>query len=286
MGKTIVLSEIGKRIGGRQLVLQHRQELVAQNLAKYRKVNPDSRPSLYTADTKSMNQDDPTIRRVRGFSELWGFGGFTVVNLFAEIQTNPAMGGIEAAYSLIHKALSAGKHVVTANKALLAARGPELFALAAQKGLGLYYEASCAGAVPIVETLKQSLAGNRIRSIIGILNGTANYILSQMSDKGLPFAQALAQAQGKGYAEADPTLDIEGMCSRDEDVDVEGLARTVHMDTFLERDINAGFSGGEIKRSELLQLMAWLSGSMMLPRKYGQARQTSGRPGWMPQPSL
>ena len=121
------------------------------------------------------------------------------------------MGGIEAAYSLIHKALSAGKHVVTANKALLAARGPELFALAAQKGLGLYYEASCAGAVPIVETLKQSLAGNRIRSIIGILNGTANYILSQMSDKGLPFAQALAQAQGKGYAEADPTLDIEGM---------------------------------------------------------------------------
>lgn len=121
------------------------------------------------------------------------------------------MGGIEAAYALIHKALSAGKHVVTANKALLAARGPELFALAAKKGLGLYYEASCAGAVPIVETLKQSLAGNRIRSIIGILNGTANYILSQMSERGLPFAQALAQAQEKGYAEADPTLDIEGM---------------------------------------------------------------------------
>jgi homoserine dehydrogenase len=121
------------------------------------------------------------------------------------------MGGIEAAYGLIHKALSAGKHVVTANKALLAARGPELFALAAKKGLGLYYEASCAGAVPIVETLKQSLAGNRIRSIIGILNGTANYILSQMSERGLPFAVALAQAQEKGYAEADPTLDIEGM---------------------------------------------------------------------------
>ena len=121
------------------------------------------------------------------------------------------MGGIEAAYSLIHKALSAGKHVVTANKALLAQRGPALFALAAGKGLGLYYEASCAGAVPIVETLKQSLAGNRIQSIIGILNGTANYILSQMSDQGLPFAVALAQAQEKGYAEADPTLDIEGL---------------------------------------------------------------------------
>jgi homoserine dehydrogenase len=121
------------------------------------------------------------------------------------------MGGIDAAFALIHKALCAGKHVVTANKALLAERGPELFALAAQKGLGLYYEASCAGAIPIVETLKESLAGNRIKSIIGILNGTANYILSSMSDKGLPFADALRKAQELGYAEADPTLDIEGL---------------------------------------------------------------------------
>jgi homoserine dehydrogenase len=121
------------------------------------------------------------------------------------------MGGIDAAFALIHKALTAGKHVVTANKALLAERGPELFALAAKKGLGLSYEASCAGAVPIVETLKQSLAGNRIQSIIGILNGTANYILSNMSDKGLSFADALRQAQEKGYAEADPTLDIQGI---------------------------------------------------------------------------
>ncbi|MEL7641494.1 MAG: homoserine dehydrogenase [Solidesulfovibrio sp.] len=121
------------------------------------------------------------------------------------------MGGIDAAFDLIHQALCAGKHVVTANKALLAARGPELFALAARKGLGLYYEASCAGAIPIVATLKESLAGNRIKSIIGILNGTANYILSSMSDKGLPFAEALRKAQELGYAEADPTLDIEGL---------------------------------------------------------------------------
>ncbi|EFL51907.1 Homoserine dehydrogenase [Solidesulfovibrio fructosivorans JJ]] len=121
------------------------------------------------------------------------------------------MGGTGAAYDLIRRALLAGKHVVTANKALLAERGPELFALAAEKGLGLYYEASCAGAIPIVATLKESLAGNRIVSIIGILNGTANYILSSMSDKGLTFAAALRQAQEKGYAEADPTLDIEGI---------------------------------------------------------------------------
>ncbi|EHJ47043.1 homoserine dehydrogenase [Solidesulfovibrio carbinoliphilus subsp. oakridgensis] len=121
------------------------------------------------------------------------------------------IGGLDAAFDLIHKALSAGKHVVSANKALLAERGPELFTLAAQKGLGLYYEASCAGAVPIVETLKSSLAGNRIQSIIGILNGTANYILSNMSDAGLSFADALCQAQAKGYAECDPTLDIQGI---------------------------------------------------------------------------
>jgi len=101
--------------------------------------------------------------------------------------------------------------VVTANKALLAERGPELFALAGQKGLGLLYEASVAGAIPIVQTLKESLAANRIESLIGILNGTANYILTKMSGKGLEFGEALKKAQEKGYAEADPTLDIEGL---------------------------------------------------------------------------
>ncbi|KUG29174.1 homoserine dehydrogenase [hydrocarbon metagenome] len=121
------------------------------------------------------------------------------------------MGGTGAAYDLIRDALTAGKHVVTANKALLAERGPELFALAGRKGLGLLYEASVAGAIPIVQTLKESLAANRIESLIGILNGTANYILTKMTDKGLEFGEALKKAQGKGYAEADPTLDIEGL---------------------------------------------------------------------------
>lgn len=121
------------------------------------------------------------------------------------------MGGLDAAFNLIVTALESGKHVVTANKALLAERGPELFALAARKGLGLYYEASAAGAVPVVETLKESLAGNRICGILGILNGTANYILTKMSEQGLDFDTALKMAQEKGYAEADPTLDIEGV---------------------------------------------------------------------------
>jgi homoserine dehydrogenase len=101
--------------------------------------------------------------------------------------------------------------VVTANKALLAERGPELLALAARKGLGLYYEASVAGGIPIVQTLKEGLAGNRIKSIAGILNGTANYILTEMTGSKTDFAEALSKAQAKGYAEADPTLDIEGV---------------------------------------------------------------------------
>lgn len=128
------------------------------------------------------------------------------VDVFVEL-----MGGIAAPKKLILAALQAGKHVVTANKALLAEEGEELFALAAEKGVGLYYEASVCGGIPIVQTLRESLAGNKILSLVGILNGTANYILSEMTTNKLDFATALSQAQKLGYAEADPTLDIEGM---------------------------------------------------------------------------
>lgn len=120
------------------------------------------------------------------------------------------MGGIEAPGALISRALDMGKHVVTANKALLAENGTGLFRKAADKGLSLLYEASVAGGIPIVQTLKESLAGNSIVSLVGILNGTSNYILSEMTTSGLDFATALGQAQELGYAEADPTLDIDG----------------------------------------------------------------------------
>jgi homoserine dehydrogenase len=120
------------------------------------------------------------------------------------------IGGTTAAYDLVHAALSAGKHVVTANKALLAERGVPLFRLAGEKGLHLAHEASVAGGIPIIETLKESLAANRIEKIMGILNGTANYILTRMTEAGLGFDAALAEAQARGYAEADPTLDVEG----------------------------------------------------------------------------
>ncbi|BCS87279.1 homoserine dehydrogenase [Pseudodesulfovibrio sediminis] len=120
------------------------------------------------------------------------------------------MGGLETAKELMIKAFAAGKHVVTANKHLLAEHGLELFDVAAENSVGLMFEASCAGGIPIVQTLKENLAGDEIIKILGIMNGTANYILSEMTTKGMDFQAALADAQDLGYAEADPTFDIEG----------------------------------------------------------------------------
>lgn len=121
------------------------------------------------------------------------------------------IGGLEPARTMTLKAISAGKHVVTANKALLATHGSEIFSAAKKNGVEVLFEASVAGCIPIIRTLKEGLAANRINYFFGILNGTANYILSSMTADGLDFDRALAQAQEKGYAEADPTFDVEGV---------------------------------------------------------------------------
>ena len=120
------------------------------------------------------------------------------------------IGGEGIAKDLILKAIENGKHVVTANKALLAAQGNELFAAASQKGVDLAFEASVGGCMPIIKSIRESLVGNHIKAMTGILNGTCNYILSKITDEGISFKEALDQAQNQGYAEADPTLDIEG----------------------------------------------------------------------------
>ena len=120
------------------------------------------------------------------------------------------MGGIEPARSLIVEALEAGKSVVTANKELVSTLGAELLRLANGKGARLEYEAAVAGGIPIIKPLRESLAGDRVRRVLGILNGTTNYILTQMTEHGLGFEEALAEAQQLGYAEVDPTADIEG----------------------------------------------------------------------------
>jgi homoserine dehydrogenase len=120
------------------------------------------------------------------------------------------IGGIEPARSLITEALKAGKPVVTANKELLANVGKELFETAEGAGVDLLFEASVAGGIPLIRPLRESLAGDRIRRVIGIVNGTTNYILTRMSEEGSSFHDALAEAQTLGYAERDPTADIEG----------------------------------------------------------------------------
>ena len=120
------------------------------------------------------------------------------------------IGGIEPARSLILSAMEHGASVVTANKALLAEDGPTLYAAAAQYGVDLYYEAAVAGAIPLLRPLRESLAGDSVRKVIGIVNGTTNYVLDKMDTTGAGFADAVSQAQALGYAEADPTADVEG----------------------------------------------------------------------------
>ena len=120
------------------------------------------------------------------------------------------IGGTSIARELVLRAIENGKHIVTANKKLIAECGNEIFALAEQKGVMVMFEAGVAGGIPIIKTLREGLAANRIEWIAGIINGTSNFILSNMRDKGVSFADALQEAQNLGYAEADPTFDIEG----------------------------------------------------------------------------
>lgn len=141
-----------------------------------------------------------------------------VVGDAREVIANPEIdivveliGGYGIAKQLVLEAIAAGKHVVTANKALLAVHGTEIFKAAAEKGVVVAYEAAVAGGIPIIKALREGLAANQIQWVAGIINGTTNFILTEMRDKGLAFDTVLAEAQRLGYAEADPTFDIEGI---------------------------------------------------------------------------
>ena len=156
------------------------------------------------------------------------------------------IGGEGIAKQMMLDAIAAGKHVVTANKALLAKHGNAIISAATEKGVDLAYEASVGGCMPIIKTVRESLVGNRISAMTGILNGTCNYILSKITDEGVVFEKALAEAQAKGYAEADPTLDVEGLDAAHklailaalafgmqinfDDVYIEGISRITPMD--------------------------------------------------------
>lgn len=134
------------------------------------------------------------------------------------------MGGIEPARELILQAIKNGKSVVTANKSLLATHGADLYAAADKAGVDLYYEAAVAGAIPIIRPMRESLAGDYITRIMGIVNGTTNFILTKMHEDGLAFSEALAQAQKLGYAEVDPTADVEGFDAAAKAAILAGLA--------------------------------------------------------------
>ncbi len=147
--------------------------------------------------------------------------GVLTTNL-EEIVTDPdidivveLLGGLEPARSLILKAISQGKHIVTANKAAIARYGDEIYTAANEAGVYVLLEAAVGGGIPIIKPLKQSLGANRIHNVIGIVNGTTNYILTQMTERGANFDEVLARAQQLGYAEADPTADIDGLDAAD-----------------------------------------------------------------------
>ncbi len=171
---------ISQRMGARFEV----RKVAVRDLSKPRSV--DAPEALFTTNLADL-LTDPSIR--------------IVVEL---------MGGIEIPLEFVRKAIRAGKIVVTGNKALLAEHGQEIFHLAREHRVPVFYEAAVAGGIPIIKVVRESYVGNRILSIHGILNGTSNYILTRMTDTGMDFAPALEEAKQLGYAEADPTLDING----------------------------------------------------------------------------
>ncbi|HYO11210.1 MAG TPA: homoserine dehydrogenase [Tepidisphaeraceae bacterium] len=145
------------------------------------------------------------------------------------------IGGTGVAFSFVERALRAGKSVVTANKALLAARGTELFALARQHNATIAFEASAGGGIPIIDVLQRGLIANRVDALLGIVNGTCNFILSQMTQKGWSYGQALKEAQAQGFAEANPTMDVSGRDSAQKLAILASLAFNVKID---EADIH------------------------------------------------
>jgi homoserine dehydrogenase len=177
------------------------------------------------------------------------------------------VGGIDVPLALIRDALSRGKHVITANKALISAHGQELFELAGKNGVELKFEGAVCGGIPIIKVLRESLLGNRVTSLIGIVNGTTNYILTRMTEDKLSFAEALALAQKLGFAEADPSLDIGGKdaaqkigilaslafgCWVDpDDVLCEGITDVTSRD--IEFCLQSGFIFKLIARAQLLE---------------------------------
>ena len=163
------------------------------------------------------------------------------------------IGGVEPAWTYISKALESGKHVVTANKELMARHGHDLVKSAQEKGLDLLYEASACGGIPVIQALNNQLAGNRVKTVMGIVNGTTNYILTQMHNAGAEYEEALDEAKDKGYAEADPTADVDNFDAQSKLAILASLAFSgrVRPDD-VHREAITGVGSREIEFAEML----------------------------------
>jgi len=196
----IGLMGLGTVGGGTATVLQRNAEEITQRVgrsleivrAAAREINEQT---VFAADSSVKLSDD-----------AWDVVNDADVDVVVEL-----IGGYSPARELVLKAIENGKHVVTANKALIAMHGDEIFAAASEKGVSVCYEAAVAGGIPIIKAMREGLTANKIEWLAGIINGTGNFILTEMRDKGRDFDDVLKEAQALGYAEADPTFDVEGI---------------------------------------------------------------------------
>ena len=194
------------------------------------------------------------------------------------------IGGIEPAKTFVLEAIRAGKHVVTANKALLSQEGKDIFAAATEHGVEVGFEASVGGGIPVIKALKEGLVANKILSIMGIMNGTANYILTRMTDEGIPFDVVLKDAQALGFAEADPTYDIEGIDTAHKLAILMSMAYGMHI-THNEIAIE-GISQIEPMDIELASEFGYRIKLLAISRNHGEHVEARVHPTMVPQDHL
>ena len=198
MSNSINLAVLGLGTVGTGVV-----SLINDNLAELKRRSGYDIRITHVGTRRQRDDIDPSIQQS---DDLMAIAASDDVDIVIEV-----IGGTTVAKELILHAIKNGKHVVTANKALLAEHGNEIFALAEAHNVHVAYEAAVAGGIPIIKVMREALAANKVEWLAGIINGTGNFIMSEMRDKGRPFADVLAEAQELGYAEADPTFDVEGI---------------------------------------------------------------------------
>jgi homoserine dehydrogenase len=194
------------------------------------------------------------------------------------------IGGTTVAKEVVERAIANGKHVVTANKALIAEFGNDIFAAAAAKGVTVAYEGAVAGGIPIIKALREGLAANRIEWLAGIINGTGNFILTEMGDKGRNFADVLKEAQALGYAEADPTFDVEGIDAAHKLVILASLAFAVPLQ--YDKVFTEGISKIETKDIQYAKKLGYRIKHIGIARRVGEAIELRVHPTLIPKKRL